>query len=237
MATVSTFDMTGKQTGSMELSDAIFGIEPNAAVLHSVVVNYLANQRQGTQSTLTRAEVSGGGRKPWRQKGTGHARQGSIRAPQWTHGGISHGPKPRSYSYTLPKKTLREFRFDNCDAFNVGDIVKADTFAPGERVDVCGTSKGKGYAGAIKRWNFHRLKESHGTGPVARHAGSLGACSSPSRVFKGMKAAGHLGAERVTVQNLDVVKVDAENNLIAVRGAIPGPRGGVVLLSESVKKA
>ena len=104
-------------------------------------------------------------------------------------------------------------------------------------MDVCGTSKGKGYAGAIKRWNFHRLKESHGTGPVARHAGSLGACSSPSRVFKGMKAAGHLGAERVTVQNLDVVKVDAENNLIAVRGAIPGPRGGVVLLSESVKKA
>ena len=136
-----------------------------------------------------------------------------------------------------PKKTLREFRFENCDAYNVGDIVKADTFAPGERVDVCGTSKGKGYAGAIKRWNFHRLKETHGTGPVARHAGSLGACSSPSRVFKGMKAAGHLGAERVTVQNLDVVKVDAENNLIAVRGAVPGPRGGVVLLSESVKKA
>ncbi len=136
-----------------------------------------------------------------------------------------------------PKKTLREFRFENCDAYNVGDIVKADTFVSGDRVDVCGISKGKGYAGAIKRWNFHRLKESHGTGPVARHAGSLGACSSPSRVFKGMKAAGHLGAERVTVQNLDVVKVDAENNLIAVRGAVPGPRGGVVLLSESVKKA
>ena len=136
-----------------------------------------------------------------------------------------------------PKKTLREFRFDNCDAYNVGDIVKADTFAAGDRVDVCGTSKGKGYAGAIKRWNFQRLKESHGTGPVARHAGSLGACSSPSRVYKGTKAAGHLGAERVTVQNLDVVKVDAENNLIAVRGAVPGPRGGLVLLSESVKKA
>ena len=97
--------------------------------------------------------------------------------------------------------------------------------------------KGKGYAGAIKRWNFHRLKESHGTGPVARHAGSMGACSSPSRVYKGMKGAGHLGAERVTVQNLDVVKVDPENNLIAVRGAVPGPRGGVVLLSDSVKKA
>ena len=136
-----------------------------------------------------------------------------------------------------PKKTLRVFRFDNCDAFNVGDIVKADAFAAGDHVDVVGTSKGKGYAGAIKRWNFHRLKETHGSGPVARHAGSQGACSSPSRVFKGMKGAGHLGAERVTVQNLTVVKIDAENNLIAVKGAVPGPRGSVVTLSESVKKA
>ena len=107
MATVTTFDMTGKQTGTMELSDAIFGIAPNATVLHSAVVNYLANQRQGTQSTLTRSEVSGGGRKPWRQKGTGHARQGSTRAPQWTHGGIALGPKPRSYNYVLPKKVRR----------------------------------------------------------------------------------------------------------------------------------
>ena len=107
MPTVSVFDMTGKQTGSMELSDAIFGIEPNKAVLHSAVVNYLANQRQGTQSTLTRAEVSGGGKKPWRQKGTGHARQGSPRAPQWTHGGIAFGPKPRDYHYALPKKVRR----------------------------------------------------------------------------------------------------------------------------------
>ena len=107
MATVTTFDMTGKQTGTMELSDAIFGIAPNATVLHSAVVNYLANQRQGTQSTLTRSEVSGGGRKPWRQKGTGHARQGSTRAPQWTHGGIALGPKPRSYTYVLPKKVRR----------------------------------------------------------------------------------------------------------------------------------
>ncbi len=107
MATISTYDMTGKQTGTMDLNDAIFGIEPNATVLHSAVVNYLANQRQGTQSTLTRSEVRGGGRKPWRQKGTGHARQGSIRAPQWTHGGIALGPKPRSYSYVLPKKVRR----------------------------------------------------------------------------------------------------------------------------------
>ncbi len=107
MATVSTFDMTGKQTGTMELADSVFGIAPNATVMHSAVVNYLANQRQGTQSTLTRSEVSGGGRKPWRQKGTGHARQGSTRAPQWTHGGIALGPKPRSYSYVLPKKVRR----------------------------------------------------------------------------------------------------------------------------------
>ena len=107
MSTVSVFDMTGKETGKLELSDAIFGIEPNATVLHAAVVNYLANQRQGTQSTLTRSEVSGGGKKPWRQKGTGHARQGSTRAPQWTHGGIALGPKPRDYSYVLPKKVRR----------------------------------------------------------------------------------------------------------------------------------
>ncbi len=107
MATVSTFDMTGKQTGTMEVADSVFGITPNQTVLHSAVVNYLANQRQGTQSTLTRAEVRGGGKKPWRQKGTGHARQGSIRAPQWTHGGIALGPKPRSYTYVLPKKVRR----------------------------------------------------------------------------------------------------------------------------------
>ena len=134
-----------------------------------------------------------------------------------------------------PKRTLREFKFNDPDAFNVGDLIKADAFAAGDHVDVVGTSKGKGYAGAIKRWNFHRLKETHGSGPVARHAGSQGACSSPSRVFKGMKGAGHLGAERVTVQNLTVVKVDVENNLIAVRGAVPGAKGSVVVLSDSVK--
>ena len=135
-----------------------------------------------------------------------------------------------------PKKVLREFRLADTSALNVGDILKADVFAVGDRVDVVGTSKGKGTAGAIKRWNFSRLKESHGTGPVARHAGSLGACSDPSRVYKGKKLAGHLGAERVTVQNLDVVKVDTENNLIAVKGAIPGPKGGIVVLADTVKK-
>ena len=107
MSTIKVFDMAGKETGSVELSDAIFGIEPNMSVVHEVVKNHLANCRQGTQSARTRAEVSGGGRKPWRQKGTGRARQGSTRAPQWTHGGIVFAPKPRSYSYVLNKKVKR----------------------------------------------------------------------------------------------------------------------------------
>ena len=133
-----------------------------------------------------------------------------------------------------PKKVLREFRFEDTSAFNVGDIIKADVFAEGDAVDVRGTSKGKGYAGVIKRWNFSRLKESHGTGPVHRHGGSLGVID-PARVFKGKKMAGHLGNERVTVQNLSVVKVDAEKNIIAVKGAVPGPKGGIVVLFDSVK--
>ena len=107
MPQVTVFDMTGKSVGEMTLSDAIFGIEPNTSVMHAAVVNYLANQRQGTQSTLTRSEVSGGGRKPWKQKGTGRARQGSTRAPQWTHGGIALGPKPRTYKVNLNKKVKR----------------------------------------------------------------------------------------------------------------------------------
>ena len=107
MSTISVFDMTGKQVSETELNDEIFGITPNEAVMHAMVVNYLANQRQGTQSTLTRTEVSGGGRKPWRQKGTGHARQGSTRAPQWYHGGVALGPKPRDYRYALNKKVRR----------------------------------------------------------------------------------------------------------------------------------
>lgn len=107
MANVAILDMAGKNVGEITLSDAIFGIQPNAVVMHEAVVNYLANQRQGTQSTLTRTEVSGGGKKPWRQKGTGHARQGSTRAPQWRHGGIVHAPKPRDYSYVINKKERR----------------------------------------------------------------------------------------------------------------------------------
>ena len=133
------------------------------------------------------------------------------------------------------KKTLKEFRFEDCDSLNVGDIIKADTFTVGDIVDVSGTSKGKGFAGAIKRHNQHRLKETHGTGPVHREAGSMGACSSPSRIFKGKGMPGHMGAEQVTVQNLEIVKIDEENNLIAIKGAVPGPKGGVLCITDAVK--
>ncbi len=133
------------------------------------------------------------------------------------------------------KKVLREFRLEAAADMNVGDIVDVDTFAAGESVDVTGISKGKGYAGTIKRYGGHRTPMTHGGGPVHRHAGSMGACSSPSRIFKGKKLPGHMGAVRVTVQNLDVVKVDTENHLLVIKGAIPGPKGSVVTVKNTVK--
>lgn len=135
------------------------------------------------------------------------------------------------------KRTLKEFRFEDTASLNVGDVLKAETFAEGDIVDVSGTSKGKGFQGTIKRHNNSRIKETHGSGPVHRHAGSMGACSSPSRIYKGKGMPGHMGHEKVTVQNLRVVKVDAENNLIAIRGAIPGPKGSIVTIVDCVKKA
>ena len=133
------------------------------------------------------------------------------------------------------KKYLKEFRLDSSDSLNVGDEIKADVFAEGDCVDVTGISKGKGYAGVIKRHGAHRTPTTHGGGPVHRHAGSMGSGTDPSRIFKGKIGAGHMGAEQVTVQNLDVVKVDAALNMIAVRGAIPGPKGGIVFLKDTVK--
>jgi large subunit ribosomal protein L3 len=135
------------------------------------------------------------------------------------------------------KRHLREFRLEDCSALNVGDIIKPDTFAVGDAVDVCGTSKGKGYAGTIKRFNYAAQRNSHGGGPVHRHIGSLGAGSTPSRVMKGKGLPGHMGVERVTIQNLAIVKIDVENNLIALKGAIPGPKGGIVYITDSVKKS
>ena len=132
------------------------------------------------------------------------------------------------------KRVLKEFDLNNAESLNIGDEIKADAFAAGDRVDVTGISKGKGYAGVIKRHGAHRLKESHGTGPVHRHAGSMGPATDPSRIFKGKIGAGQMGNEQVTVLNLDVVKVDAELGILAVRGAIPGPKGGIVYLRNSV---
>ena len=136
-----------------------------------------------------------------------------------------------------PKKYLREFDLENAAELNAGDIIKADTFKEGDKVDITGISKGKGYAGTIKRFGAHRSPMSHGAGPMHRHQGSMGSCSDPSRVFKGKIMPGHRGAEQVTVQNLDVVKVDPEMNMIAVRGAVPGPKGGIVFLKNTVKNA
>ena len=131
-------------------------------------------------------------------------------------------------------RVLKEFKLDNTAELNVGDKITASTFAEGDRVDVTGISKGHGYQGVIKRHGAHRLKETHGSGPVVRHAGSMGANSDPSRIFKGKIGAGQMGNEQVTVLNLDVVKVDAELGILAVRGAIPGPKGGIVYLRNSV---
>ena len=133
------------------------------------------------------------------------------------------------------KKVLKEFKLNKAAEMNVGDEIKADTFAKGDHIDVTGISKGHGYQGVIKRHGASRLKETHGTGPVHRHAGAMAANSDPSRIFKGKIGAGQMGCDTVTVQNLDVVKVDAELNLIAVRGAVPGPKGGLVLIKSTVK--
>ena len=133
------------------------------------------------------------------------------------------------------KKVLKEFKLNGAADLNVGDEIKVDTFAEGDRVDVTGVSKGKGYAGVIKRWGAQRTPTSHGGGPVHRHAGSMGSTTDPSRIFKGKIGAGQMGVDQVTIQNLDIVKVDADLNLIAVRGAVPGPKGGLVLIKSTVK--
>jgi large subunit ribosomal protein L3 len=133
------------------------------------------------------------------------------------------------------KKHLKEFRYEDCSAYNVGDVITVDTFAAGEKVDITGMTKGHGYTGVVKRWNCHKLRMTHGVGPVHRQPGSMGANSSPSRIFKNKKMAGQYGNEQVTVQNLKVVKIDSENNLIAVKGAVPGAKNGIVFVRDSVK--
>ena len=133
------------------------------------------------------------------------------------------------------KRALREFKFDDTSGISVGDVLKADVFEAGDVIDITGTSKGKGFQGTIKRHGYGRIKETHGSGPVHRHAGSMGACSSPSRIFKGKGMPGHMGRDTITTQNLTVVKVDADNNLIAIKGAVPGPNNGIVYITDAIK--
>ena len=203
----------GKKVGMTQIFDDKGRVVPVTVVEAGpcVVTQVKTTENDGYEAV----QVGFGDQKPQRVNKplTGHFKKGDV----------------------APKRTLKEFKFEDISAYHVGDLIKADVFENGDKVDVTGTSKGKGYAGVIKRWNFHRLTETHGSGPVARHGGSLGAISDPSRVFPGHKMAGHMGVEKVTVQNLTVVKVDAENNLIAIKGAIPGPNGGTVVIRNSVK--
>ena len=156
---------------------------------------------------------------------------GEVKEKHMTKAEIGHFKK----AGVEAKKHLKEFRLENASEMNVGDVVSADTFTAGEKVDITGITKGHGYSGAVKRWGNHILRMTHGTGPIHRQVGSMGANSSPSRVFKNKKMAGQYGNEKVTVLNLAVVKIDAEKNIIAVKGAVPGAKGGVVFIRDSVK--
>ena len=156
---------------------------------------------------------------------------GEVKEKHMTKAEIGHFKK----AGVEAKKHLKEFRLENASEMNVGDVVSADTFTAGEKVDITGITKGRGYSGAVKRWGNHILRMTHGTGPIHRQVGSMGANSSPSRVFKNKKMAGQYGNEKVTVLNLAVVKIDAEKNIIAVKGAVPGAKGGIVFIRDSVK--
>jgi len=176
MPKVTVYNMSGEAVGEIELSDALFGIEPNAVAVHTVVKNYLANQRQGTQSTLTRSEVSSGGRKPWRQQGTGHARPGSIRAPQWYHGGIALGPKPRDYSYTINKKVRRlalKSAFSSKvleNALVVVDAINVETYKTKEIVKMLAALKVEGKALIVEAQKNEKLIKSAANIPGVKTA-------------------------------------------------------------------
>lgn len=135
-----------------------------------------------------------------------------------------------------PHKILREFKFEDASGFEIGSEIKADIFTEGDIVDVSGTTRGRGFTGTIQRWNAHRLKMTHGVGPVHREVGSMGANSTPSRVFKNKKMPGQYGAEKVTIQNLEIVKVDSERNILLIKGCLPGPKGSIVTIKEAVKR-
>ena len=199
MANITVVDMAGKNVGEITLSDAIFGIEPNAVVMHEAVVNYLANQRQGTQSTLTRTEVSGGGKKPWRQKGTGHARQGSTRAPQWRHGGIVHAPKPRDYSYVINKKERRlALKSALSDKVATGSLIVLDALT----VDTYSTKTVAGCLKAIGAAKKTLIVLENNDGVVVKSAANI---------------AGVKTAQYNTINTYDIVNADS---LVIVKNAV-----------------
>ncbi len=199
MANIAVVDMAGKNVGEITLSDAIFGIEPNAVVMHEAVVNYLANQRQGTQSTLTRTEVSGGGKKPWRQKGTGHARQGSTRAPQWRHGGIVHAPKPRDYSYVINKKERRlALKSALSDKVATGSLIVLDALT----VDTYSTKTVAGCLKAIGAAKKTLIVLENNDGVVVKSAANI---------------AGVKTAQYNTINTYDIVNADS---LVIVKNAV-----------------
>ena len=291
MSTVNVVSPAGTSSQTAELPDEIFDAKVNIPLIHQVVVAQQAAARQGTHATKTRGEVRGGGKKPYRQKGTGRARQGSLRAPQFSGGGISHGPQPRNYDQKTPKKMkaaalrgalsdraragqlhvvsslvdgdtpstkaarkvtkpvaglfagagvtprryLAEVRTDDASEYQVGQEVTAEVFEAGQLVDATGTSKGKGTAGVMKRHGFKGLGAGHGTHRKHRAPGSIGGASTPGRVFKGVRMAGRMGAVTTTTLSLTVHKVDAEKGLLLIKGAVPGPRGGLLLVRSAVK--
>ena len=218
MAKVSVYNIEGKEVDTIELNDAVFGVEVNEHLVHMAVVNQLANNRQGTQKAKTRSEVSGGGRKAIAHRnGVTKAEKGHF-----DKAGVSG------------KRYVKEFRFDNAEEYALAQEIKADIFAEGDHIDATAISKGKGFQGAIKRHGQSRGPMTHGS-KFHRHAGSNGAASDPSKVFKGKKMPGQMGNKKITVQNLEIVRVDAENNLLLVKGSVPGPKKCLVTIKETVK--
>lgn len=232
---------TNNRTGVEQLEKAIIGVkvgmsqifDASGKVIPVTVIQAgpcVVTQKKTTERDgYSAVQLGFGDVREYRKPEAGHRRiYGRLTKPE--HGHLKKAG-------VEPKRHLREFRLDDAAKYSVGDTIKADVFAEGDRVDVTGTSKGKGYAGVIKRHGAQRTPTSHGGGPVHRHAGSMGSTSTPSRIYKGKIGAGHMGVDRVTVQNLDVVKVDADIGLIAVRGAVPGPKGSLVYIKNTVKNA
>lgn len=212
----------GKKLGMTQLFDEAGFVVPVTVVEAGpcIVVQKKTKQKDGYEAL---------------QLGFGEVKAKKLNKPMAGHFKNALKQEDKKSPGVAPKKFLREFRLENCEKYAVGDLIKADVFKEGEFVDVSGTSKGKGFAGTIKRYGNHMLKKSHGTGPVRRHAGSMSGASDPSRILKGKKMPGRMGGERVTVQGLQLFKINVQENLILIKGAVPGPAGSIVIIRNSVK--